>query len=173
MKSIDSRIIKAIIALGALVFTTYLFIIGRWGWGIFMLLITAVIVLLTLRSMRLLMVFYHMRQQKMDKAKAWLAKVNPNHLWKNQKGYYYFLVATSEVQNQSLSQSEKNFRQALSLGLRMDHDKAMAYLNLAVISANKRKKREAVTFLNEAKKYDKKGYLKGDIKQVSKMVNSI
>jgi hypothetical protein len=173
MKSIDSRIIKAIIALGALVFTTYLFIIGRWGWGIFMLLITAVIVLLTLRSMRLLMVFYHMRQQKMDKAKAWLAKVNPNHLWKNQKGYYYFLVATSEVQNQSLSQSEKNFRQALSLGLRMDHDKAMAYLNLAVISANKRKKREAVTFLNEAKKYDTKGYLKGDIKQVSKMVNSI
>lgn len=173
MKSIDSRIIKGIIALGSLVFTTYLFIVGRWGWGIFMLLVTAVIVLLALRSMRLLMVFYHMRQQKMDKAKSWLAKVNPNHLWKNQKGYYYFLLGTSEVQNQSLSQSEKNFRQALSLGLRMDHDKAMAYLNLAVISANKRKKREAITLLNEAKKYDTKGYLKGDIKQVSKMVNSI
>ncbi|MFM2202239.1 MAG: hypothetical protein RL040_1439, partial [Bacteroidota bacterium] len=36
-----------------------------------------------------------------------------------------------------------------------------------------RKKREAITLLNEAKKYDSKGYLKNDIKQVSKMVSGI
>ncbi|MBX7052572.1 MAG: DUF2892 domain-containing protein [Flavobacteriales bacterium] len=173
MKAIDSRIIKGIITLGILAFTVYLFAIGRWGWGILMILVTAVAVLLTIRSIRLIMVFFRMRQQRMDKAKEWLDKINPDHLWKNQKGYYYFLLGSAEVQNKSLSQSEKNFRQALSYGLRMDHDKAAVYLNLAVISANKRKKREAITLLNEAKKYDTKGYLKNDIKQVSKMVNSI
>jgi tetratricopeptide (TPR) repeat protein len=109
----------------------------------------------------------------MDKAKQWLDKINPNHLWKGQKGYYYFLVGSADIQNKSLSQSEKNFKQALQFGLRLDHDKAAAYLNLAVISANKRKKREAITLLNEAKKYDTKGFLKNDIKQVSKIVNSI
>ncbi len=173
MKSIDTRIIKGIVALGVLAFNIYLFVIGRWGWGITMLLVTTIMVLVTMRSMRLIMVFFYMRQQKMEKSKAWLMKVNPDHLWKGQKGYYYFLLGSSEVQNKSLAQSEKNFRQALSFGLRMDHDKAAVYLNLAVIAANRRKKREAITHLNEAKKYDTKGYLKGDIKQVSKMVNSI
>lgn len=173
MKSIDTRIIKGLVALASLAFTTYLFIIGKWGWGIFMILVSAVFVLVVLRSLRMIMVFFYMRQQKMDKSKKWIDRINPNHLWKNQKGYYYFLLGSSEVQNKSLSQSEKNFKQALAYGLRLDHDKAAVYLNLAVISANKRKKREAMLLLNEAKKYDSKGYLKSDIKQVSKMVNSI
>jgi hypothetical protein len=55
----------------------------------------------------------------------------------------------------------------------MDHDKAAVYLNLAVIAANKRKKREAINYINEAKRYDTKGYMKNDIKQLSKMVQSI
>jgi tetratricopeptide (TPR) repeat protein len=169
----DTRIIKAIIALGAIAFNTYLFILGRWGWGITLLLVTTILVLVVFRSTRLIMVFYHMRTQKMDKAKQWLMRINPAHLWVKQKGYYYFLLGSADIQTNSLSQSEKNFRMALQHGLRLDHDKAAAYLNLAVISANRRKKREAITLLNEAKKYDSKGYLKNDIKQVSKMVNSI
>lgn len=114
-----------------------------------------------------------MRQQKLDVAKKWLSRVNPDHLWKSQKGYYHFMVGSTEIQTRSLAQSEKSFRQALSFGLRMDHDKAAVYLNLAVIMANKRKKREAVTFLNEAKRFDTKGYMKNEIKQVNKMLNSI
>lgn len=173
MKAIDSRILKVLIAAAALVYTVYLFATGYWGKGIGMIFVLAIIVLLTIRSVRLLMVFWYMRQQKTDKANSWLKKVNPNHLWKNQRGYYYFLIGSAEIQTKSLAQSEKNFRQALSLGLRTDHDKAAAYLNLAVIAANRRKKREAMMHLNEAKKYDSKGYLKGDIKQVTKIVNSI
>jgi len=173
MKSIDTRIIKGIIALASLAYTVYLFATGHWGWGIFMILVTAVLVLLVMRSVKLIMVFFRMRQQRMDKAKEWLDRINPDHLWKNQKGYFYFLLGSADIQNKSLSQSEKNFRQALHYGLRLDHDKAAVYLNLAVISANKRKKREAINLLNEAKKFDSKGYLKNDIKQVSKMVNSI
>lgn len=172
-KTIDSRIIKSLIALAFLAWTINLFITGHWVQGIFSLLFTALLVLLVTRSMRLVMAFFQLRQQKMDKAKMWLERINPNHLWKNQKGYYHFLLGSVDVQKSSLAQSEKHFRQALSHGLRMDHDKAAVYLNLAVISANRRKKREAINLLAEAKKYDAKGYLKNDIKQVSKMVNSL
>ena len=169
----DTRIIKSILAAAAIAFNTYLFIQGRWGWGITFLFVTAVLVLVVFHSTRMIMVFYQMRLQKMDKAKVWLNRINPDHLWSKQKGYYYFLLGSADIQTNSLAQSEKNFRTALQHGLRQDHDKAAVYLNLAVISANRRKKREAITLLNEAKKYDAKGYLKNDIKQVSKMVNSI
>ena len=169
----DTRIIKSIIAAGAIAFNTYLFIKGSWAWGITLLFVTAILVLVVFRSTRMIMVFYQMRMQRMDKAKLWLNRINPSHLWAKQKGYYYFLLGSADIQTNSLSQSEKNFRAALQHGLRLDHDKAAAYLNLAVISANRRKKREAITLLNEAKKYDSKGYLKNDIKQVSKMVNGL
>ena len=169
----DTRILKAIVAAAAVAFNTYLFVLGRWGWGITLLLVTVILVLVVFRSTRMIMVFYQMRMQRMDKAKIWLNRINPEHLWAKQKGYYYFLLGSADIQTNSLSQSEKNFRTALQHGLRLDHDKAAAYLNLAVISANRRKKREAITLLNEAKKYDSKGYLKNDIKQVSKMVSGL
>lgn len=173
MKSIDGRIIKIAIAAASLAYTIFLFVDGHWISGIFMILLTALLVLICFRSMRLIMAFFQLRQQNMEKAKVWLDRLNPEHLWKNQKGYYFFLLGSVDAQKNSLTQSEKHFRTALNYGLRMDHDKAMVYLNLSVIMANKRKKREALTLLAEAKKYDSKGYLKNDIKQVSKMVNSI
>lgn len=173
MKSIDGRIVKIAIAAAALAYTIYLFVSGSWISGIFMTLLAAILVLLVFRSIRLILAFLQIRQQKMEKAKEWLERINPDHLWKNQKGYYYFLLGSVDVQKNSLSQSEKYFRTALSHGLRMEHDKAAVYLNLAVILANKRKKREAMAMITEAKKYDSKGYLKNDIKQVSKMINSL
>ena len=114
----DTRIIKAIVALGAIAFNTYLFVLGRWGWGITLLFVTALLVLVVFRSTRLIMVFYHMRTQKMDKAKQWLMRINPDHLWAKQKGYFYFLLGSADIQTNSLSQSEKNFRMALQHGLR-------------------------------------------------------
>ena len=103
----------------------------------------------------------------------YLLKINPEKLWNNQKGYYYFLLATADMQNQSMANSEKNLRTALNYGLRMDHDKAAAYLNLSVLAANKRKKREAMMHLNEAKKFDTKGYLKKDIKEVQSALENL
>jgi hypothetical protein len=169
----DTRIIKFLVAALSLFYTTTLFINGSWGTGIFMILVSTVLVLVCFRSTRLIVVFYYMQRQNLEKAKSWLLKINPDRLWNKQKGYYYFLLATADMQNQSMANSEKNLRTALNYGLRMDHDKAAAYLNLSVLAANKRKKREAMMHLNEAKKFDTKGYLKKDIKEVQKMLNSI
>ncbi|MFN8777733.1 MAG: tetratricopeptide repeat protein [Flavobacteriales bacterium] len=173
MGKLDTRIIKGLIALASLAWTVSLFMRGKWISGIFATLLTAVLVLVVLRSMRMIVVFFYMRQQKIEQARKWLMRIHPDHLWKKQKGYYYFMLGSVDIQSNSLAQSEKYFRTALQHGLRMDHDRAAVYLNLAIITANKRKKREAINYLNEAKKLDGKGYLKNDIRQVSKLVNSI
>ena len=173
MNKIDTRIVKIAIALASLTWAVYLFATGHWISGIFVVLLSALLVLIVFRSMRLILAFFQIRQQKMEGAKKWLDRTNPKYLWKNQRGYYYFLLGSVDIQKNSLAQSEKYFRQALQLGLRMDHDRAAVYLNLAVIMANKRKKREAMNFLNEAKKYDTRGLMKSEIKQIGKMLASI
>lgn len=168
----DTRIVKGLVALLSLVYTTDLFINGRIGAGIGMLLVSAVLVLVLLRSTRLIMVFFYMRQQKMDKAIVWLDRINPDRLWKKQQGYYYFLRGSIEVNSSSLSQSEKHFKKALSLGLRMNHDKAAAKLNLAVIAASKQRPKEAAILIREAEKLDTKGMLKNDIKEIKRQMKS-
>jgi tetratricopeptide (TPR) repeat protein len=173
INKIDTRIVKIAVAAGSLAWAVYLFATGHWISGIFVVLLTVLLTLIIFRSIRLVLAFFQIRQQKMEGAKKWLERTNPDHLWKSQKGYYYFLLGSVDIQKNSLAQSEKYFRRALDLGLRMDHDKAAVYLNLAVIMANKRKKREALNFLNEAKKYDTRGLMKSEIKQIGKMLASI
>jgi hypothetical protein len=69
---IDTRIIKITLAVASFGYMVYLFATGYWGQGIGMFFVTAIIVLLALRSIRLVLAFFQLRQQKMDKAKAWL-----------------------------------------------------------------------------------------------------
>ncbi len=171
--AMDTRIIKALITLALLGFAVWLFVNGDIAWGVIISLGAIVSGLLVFRSIRLIRAMFSLRSQKMDKARKFLGNINPEHLWSKQKGYYYLLMGTANAETNSFAQSEKFFRQALSHGLRYDHDKAMVYMNLAVLTANKRKKREALNLLSEAKKYDGKGMLKEQLRQVSQMINRI
>ena len=62
------------------------------------------------------------------------------------------------------NESEKRFKKAVSLGLSMDHDMAMAKLNLAGIAFTKGRKQEATILLKEAESLDKQGVLKDQVK---------
>ena len=55
----------------------------------------------------------------------------------------------------------------------MDHNKAMAKLQLAGIAMTKRRKREATTLIAEAKKLDKHGVLKEQIQMVKQQMKKI
>ncbi|MCB0760182.1 MAG: DUF2892 domain-containing protein [Flavobacteriales bacterium] len=168
----DTRIIKIAIAAAALGYTVYSFVQGRWGVGIAMLLLTTALVLIILRSIRLIWAFLQMRQQKFDKAAKILNKVNPDKLWTSQAAYFYYLNGTVSMQTNNITGAEKMFKQALAKGLRATYDKAGAKLNLAVIAMAKQKKKEAQLLIAEAKKLDTKGVLKNDIKQVEKMMKA-
>ena len=73
----------------------------------------------------------------------------------------------------NLHQSEKFFRKAIELGLSMDMDLAVAKLNLAGIAMSKRRKMEATTLLNEAKKLDKQNMLKDQITMMKEQMKKI
>ena len=62
---------------------------------------------------------------------------------------------------------------AIKLGLSMNHDLAMAKMSLAGIYLQKRRKREAQQLLNEAKKHDKHGMLKGQMKIIQQQMKRI
>lgn len=162
----DTRILKIVLTVAALGFTVYLFTTSSWGWGIPMILVTALMAVFTFRSVRLLWAFLQMRRQKMERAQSVVSKVNPDKLWKSSRGYYYFLTGTMQLNSGTVMPAEKQFRRALSEGLRYDHDKAAAKLSLAMIMMAKQKKREALNLIKEAKKLDKRGMLARDIKEI-------
>jgi tetratricopeptide (TPR) repeat protein len=164
----DTRIIKIAIAALSLWYTVQLFVKGSIGSGIGMALVTAVLILVIFRSVRLIWAFWQMRNQKFDKANRILNKINPDKLFKKQGAYYNFLKGTVELQLGNITPSENFFKKALAQGLRMTHDKAAAKLNLAMIAMSKQRKKEALLLIVEAKRLDKKGMLAKDIKMVEK-----
>jgi len=73
----------------------------------------------------------------------------------------------------NLIQAEKHFKKAIELGLSMDTDLAIAKLNLAGVAMSRRRKLEATNLLNEAKKLDKQGLLKDQIKLMKDQMKKI
>ena len=100
-------------------------------------------------------------------AEKWLNKIrNPKSaLTTKQQGYYNYLRGLI-ISQTNMNQAERFFRNAIDLGLNMDHDLAMAKLNLSGILFTKRRKVEAQKLLKEAQELDKQGMLKEQIKMM-------
>ena len=159
------RLLKILIAAASGAYTVQLFTGGYTGAGIGMVILTILLVLISLRSMRLVMAFIYLRQQKMEEAKTWLGRVLVNQLWPKQRGYYYFLMGSLTME-QNMNDAEKLLKQSISLGLKHKHDEAAAKLNLAVVASTRRNLPEAKKLINECKRLDEKGMMTRDIKMV-------
>ena len=107
-------------------------------------------------------------------AKKWMNKIkSPEQaLVKKQHGYFNYLHGIM-VSQSNMNEAEKYFKKALKLGLTMDYDVAMAKLSLAGIAMQKRRKREATTLLQEAKKLDKNKMLTEQIKMMQQQMKKI
>lgn len=159
------RLLKILIAAASGAYTVQLFTGGYTGAGIGMVILTILLVLISLRSMRLVMAFVYLRQQKMEEAKTWLGRVRVNQLWPKQRGYHYFLMGSLTME-QNMNDAEKLLKQAIGLGLKHKHDEAAAKLNLAVVASTRRNLPEAKKLINECKRLDEKGMMTRDIKMV-------
>ena len=164
-----TRLIKILLAASSLAYTVYLFSKAQTGAAIGMIFVTIILVVMTLKSMRLVLAFVQIRQQKMPEAKKWLGRIQQNQLWPRQRGYYNFLLGSLTME-ENMNVAEKYLKEAVSLGLRQAHDEAAAKLNLAVIASTKRRTREAIMLLNDCKRLDTKGMLTKDIKMVEQAV---
>ncbi len=157
------------LALAALIVITaaWQFTESNIGNGIFLLLLAGLVILSYFKNEYIIMAFLQLRKQNFDGATKWLDKIkNPEGaLVRKQQGYYNYLKGLMLSQT-NLSAAEKHLKKAVELGLSMDQDLAMAKLNLAGIAMSKNRKMEAEKLLGEAKKLDKNGMLKDQIKMM-------
>ncbi|MFD0751419.1 DUF2892 domain-containing protein [Mucilaginibacter calamicampi] len=162
-----SNIIRLVIACTVLGGSIALCVFGFWGWGIPVLLIGAIILLTFFFNEKMLVAQYFLRKENTDKAEEWLLKITDyeKQLYKSQHGYYNLLMGLIESRKQPMK-SEKYFKKALSLGMTMSHNIALAKISLAGISMAKRNKREAQMYLSEATKDDKNKLLADQIKMM-------
>ncbi|RYE36233.1 MAG: DUF2892 domain-containing protein [Sphingobacteriaceae bacterium] len=158
------RLIIACVILGAAV---TLAAFSYWWWAVLVFLIGGIVLLTFFFNENMLLAQYFMRKENMPKAEGFLARITDyeKQLIRNQHGYYNLLLGLIES-NKSPLKSEKFFKKALSLGLTMSHNVALAKLSLAGISMSKRNKREAEMYLKEAQKADKNKLLAEQIKMM-------
>jgi len=168
------KIIKLILALGLTGTGVYQITDNYIGNGIFLLLFAAFLILLYFKNEFIFLAFLRLRKQDFEGTEKWLSRIsNPQmNLIKKQQGYYNYLHGIIQSQK-NLTQAEKYFRKALSLGLSMKHDLAMAKMSLAGILMQKRRKREAQKLLTEAKKLDRHGMLTGQMKMLQQQMKKI
>ena len=166
--------IKLVLAFLIVAFAGYQFAEGEIGNGIALILLALIFVFLYFRNEVILLAFLRMRKQDLEGTEKWLKKIsNPQAaLTTKQQGYFNYLYGIIYSQK-NLTQAEKYFRKALKLGLNMDYDLAMAKLSLAGIAMQKRRKREATTLLQEAKKLDKNNMLGEQIKMMQQQLKRI
>jgi hypothetical protein len=169
-----NKYIKLVLAALITVWAVYEFIQGHIMNGISILLLAGIFVFFYFKNEILLLTFFKLRKQDFEGGNKLLDKIkNPSAaLTKKQEGYYNFLRGIM-VSQTNLTQAERFFKKALNLGLAMDHDKAMAKLQLAGIALTKRRTREATNLITEAKKLDKHGMLKDQIAMVKQQMKKI
>lgn len=142
-------------------------VFGFWGWGILVFLFGGIVLLTWFFNENMIIAQFYLRKENTDKAEQWLAKITDyeKQLNKNQFGYYNLLLGLMESRKAPLK-SEKYFKKALSLGMKMSHNIALAKISLAGIAMAKRNKREAQMYLSEATKDDKNKLLSEQIKMM-------
>lgn len=169
-----NKIIKYVLIALSLAWCAYQFTLGNIGNGILFIFIAGIFVLSLFRHELIMLSFIHLRRGKFEKAGRTLARIkHPEQLRTAQEAYYYYLTGLIHAQTQSATKAEKFFRKALSKGLRMKTDQAMAKLNLAGIAVMKRRKREAMNLLTEVKKLDKNKMLDEQVKMIQSQMKRI
>jgi Flp pilus assembly protein TadD len=165
------RIFIALVLLGG---TVGLFLTGFWGWGITSVFPLAIVIFSFFRNEQVILALNQMRLGNQEKAKKHINRITaPQYMTRRQHAYVLYLKALMNAQELGFAQSEQLLRKSLSLGLRTNEDNAVARMHLAGICAQTGRRPEASTLLTEAKKYDKSGMLKDQIKMLQQQLKRI
>ena len=136
--------------------------------GIF---VSALIILSFFRNQYMILALNQMRVGSTDKAKKYVDRIShPEFLPRKQHAYILFLKAVMGAQELGFVKSENLLRKALELGLRTAEDNAVSRMHLSSICAQTGRKAEAVSLLAEAKKLDKSGMMKDQIKMMQQQL---
>lgn len=169
-----NKYIKLVLAVLLVAAAVYMFSDREYAWGFILIFLAIFPVVLFFRNEYILLAFWQMRKQNLEKAKSWLLKIkNPEgQLVRKQMGYYNYLLGITEAQT-NVNASEKYMRKALDYGLSFKHDRAMAKLSLAGAVMAKGHKQEAETLLKEAKALDNQGMFTDQIKMMQEQMKRV
>lgn len=166
-------IIRSFITAGLLGLTITSFYTGYWGWGIFLILLTAIAGLTFIYNENMAFSLNHMRTGNQEKARHYINKITHPHLMpRRQHAYVIYLQAMFNSQEIGFVRTEQLLRKAIAMGLKRGHDQAMARLQLAGICAQTGRKADALTLLGEAKKLDNNGMMKEQIKMMQSQLQN-
>ncbi|MCC2589667.1 DUF2892 domain-containing protein [Chryseobacterium sp. MFBS3-17] len=162
-----NKYLKFVIAALMVAAAVYLMMNRNVGWGIVILLLTALPILLFFKNEYILLAFWHLRKQNMPKAAGVLARIKnfESQLHKSQYGYFHYLTGLTLAQD-SPAKVEPYMKKALEYGLNMKQDRAMATLNLAAVAISKGRRQEGQRLLEEAKRLDSAGLMTDQIKMM-------
>lgn len=166
-----NKYIKFVIAAIIIALGVYLMFNRNIGWGIVLVILSAIPIALFFKNEYILLAFWQLRKQNMEKASHFLAKITnyQSQLHKSQYGYFHYLQALTTAQEQP-AKTEALMKKALEYGLNMKHDRAMAKLNLAASALSKGRKTEAQKLLEEAKQLDSAGMMTDQIKMMKEQL---
>lgn len=162
-----NKYIKFVIAALMIAAGIYLMMNRNIGWGIVVVILSALPILLFYKNEFILAAFWYLRKQNMEKAAQWLSKITnfETQLHRSQYGYFHYLQGLTLAQ-ENPSKVEPFMKKALEYGLNMKHDRAMATLNIAAGAMQKGRKQEASKLLEEAKRLDTAGMMTEQIKMM-------
>ena len=162
-----NKYIKFVIAALMIAAGIYLMMNRNIGWGIVVIILSAIPILLFFKNEFILAAFWYLRKQNMAKAAQWLDKITnfETQLHKSQYGYFHYLQELTLAQ-ENPSKVEHYIKKALEYGLNMKHDRAMATLNIAAGAMQKGRRQEAIKLLEEAKRLDTAGMMTDQIKMM-------
>lgn len=167
-----NKYVKLVVAALMIALGIYMMFFTRSiGWGVVIFLLSAFPIFLFFKNENILLAFYYLRKQNMEKASRWLDNVKnyQSQLHKSQYGYFQYLIGLTLAQAHP-QQVEPYMKKALEFGLRMKHDRAMATLNLAAAALAKGRRQEGQKLLEETKKLDTSGMLTDQIKMLKEQL---
>lgn len=162
-----NKYIKFLISALLIAFGVYLMMNRQIGWGIVAVFFSLSPILLFFKNEYILLAFWQMRKQNLEKAAHWLTYIKnyKSQLHSSQYGYFHYLQGLTLAQEHP-AKVEPLMKKALEYGLNMKQDRAMATLNLAASALSKGRKQEAQKLLDEAKKLDSAGMMTDQIKMM-------
>ena len=163
--------IKLVLAAVIMAYAVYQITETFVGNGVMLIFLALIFIFLYFKNEIILLAFLKLRKQDFSATDRILNRIKKpkSALTQKQHGYYNFLKGIM-VSQTNMNAAEKFFKDAVSLGLSMDHDLAMAKLNLAGIAFTKRRKQEAQKLLAEAQKLDKRDMLADQIKMMKQQM---
>lgn len=166
-----NKYFKFLIAGLTIAFAIFLMMNRNVGWGIVVIFLALIPILLFFKNEYILLAFWKLRKQDMEKAKQWLSHIKnyKTQLHKSQYGYYHYLQGLTLAQDEP-KKVEPLMKKALDYGLNMKHDRAMAMLNLAAGAMQRGRKQEAQKLLEEAKRLDSAGMMSDQIKMMKEQL---